>query len=298
MQRTSIPLPHLTAIMLALAGACGAARSFTSSEIAGRWETAAPVYDERNKVYGSHVLELHGDRWTLNFTASTDAAGQQRLFSLRVGPSRYTLGAPLPGVAGAREADFERGSLHLTAHAASMAEMFGAARCGSSPWAIGTEQDITAAGCTFIPSRAACPQERDIVTFDGRSLALGDRGGDMCALPRPATASRASLARKPVFAMIQAKVNDPAAFFGQYVPGHVPSMQPYGGRFTLTLRAQQALVDPKLQGTLPGQMFVVQEWPSMLAFDAWWNSPEYAPWSALRARAAEVQVTLTTAVGK
>jgi len=292
-----LALRVLLASALVTAGAVQA-QSFTAQDIAGRWESPAPVYDERNKLFGGYVFELLGNQWSLNFTASADAAGQQRLFTLRVGASGYTLGKPVSGLANAMDGDFERGRFYLTAHAQPMADMFKGAQCGNGDWTLGVEQDITANGCAFIPSKANCPRELDIVIFDGKTLSFGDRGGNLCALPRPSSASRASLARKPVFAMIQARIKDPGVFFGQYVPGHVPSVQQYGGKFTQTLRAVQPLADPKLQGTLPGQMFIVQEWPSILAFDAWWNSPEYAPWSAIRAKTADVQLTLTTAVGK
>jgi len=287
---------------LALLGFFGAsaghAQSFTEKDIAGRWESAAPVFDEVNKLFGSYVFELHANQWTHTFTASADAAGQQKLFSYRVAASGYKLGNPVAGVANAVEGDFERGSFFMTAFDASMAGMFKQANCGNGDWKLGEEQDVTAKGCAFIPSKTACPKELDIVVFDGKTLAFGDRSGAMCALPRPAKASKASFVKKPVFAMIQARIHDPAAFFGQYVPGHVPSVQHFGGKFSLTLKAEQPLVDAKLQGTLPGQMFIVQEWPSLLAFNAWWTSPEYAPWSVIRSKAADVQLTLTTAVGK
>lgn len=283
---------------LALTVAGTASEALTIDDIAGRWETAAPVYDEASRVFGSYVFEFHGHRWTVLFTASADAAGQQRLFSLRVGPSTYNLGKPVQGMANAVEGDFERGSLHLTAHAGALAAMFNNSGCGQGEWQIGVEREVTATGCAFVASRSSCPMEHDIVAFDGRTLSLGDRSRSLCSLPRPTALSRATLVRKSVHAMIQARIQDPAEFFGRYVPGHVPSVQQYGGKFTQTLRALQPVVDSKLQGTLPGQMFIVQEWPSILAFNAWWNSPEYAPWSALRARTAEVQVTLASVVGK
>lgn len=274
------------------------AQSFTANDIAGRWESPTPVYDEANKLYGSYVFELYANQWTHTFTASADASGQQKLFSFRVGASNYTLGKPANGLANAVEGDFERGSFFMTAYAQPMADMFKQANCGNGEWKLGVEQEVTANGCAFIPSKSACPKELDIVVFDGKALSFGDRSGNMCALPRPAKASKASFVRKPVYAMIQAQIKDPGAFFGQYVPGHVPSVMQYGGKFSLTLKAEQPLADPKLQGTLPGQMFIVQEWPSLLAFNAWWTSPEYAPWSSIRANAANVQLTLSTAVGK
>jgi uncharacterized protein (DUF1330 family) len=291
---------HLSAIAaLGLLGAASVqAQSFTAKDIAGRWESPAPVFDETNKLFGGYVLELYANQWTLTFTASADAAGQQKLFSYRVAASTYTLGKAVSGVANAVEGDFERDSFFMTAHAQPMADMFKQANCGNGDWKLGVAQEVTAKGCAFIPSKAACPNELDIVVFDGKTLSFGDRSGNMCALPRPAKAAKASFVKKPVFAMIQAQIKDPGMFFGQYVPGHVPSVVQYGGKFGLTLKAEQALADAKLQGTMPGQMFIVQECPSLLAFNAWWTSPEYAPWSAMRSKAADVQLTLTTAVGK
>ncbi len=272
------------------------AQSFTANDISGRWESPAPVFDEANKLYGSYVFELYANQWTHTFTASVDAAGQQKLFSYRVAASSYTLGKSVAGMANAAEGDFERGSFYMTAYAQSMADMFNQANCGTGEWKLGVEQEITAKGCAFIPSKAACPKELDIVVFDGKSLSFGDRSGNMCAQPRPAKASKASLVKRSVHAVIQAKVNDPGAFFGQYVPGHLPSVAHYGGKFAIELKTEMPLADPRLQGTLPGQLFIIQEWPSLLAFNAWWTSPEYAPWNAIRSKAADVQLTLTTAI--
>lgn len=272
------------------------AQTFTAKDISGRWESLAPVFDEANKFFSSSVFELFSNQWTVNFTASADAAGQQKLFGLRIGASSYTLGKPASGIANAVEGDFERGSIFMTAYAQPMADMFKQANCGNGDWKLGVEQEVTAKGCAFIPSKTACPKELDIVVYDGKTLSFGDRSGNMCALPRPTKASKVSLVKRSVHAVIKAKVNDPGAFFGQYVPGHQPSVAQYGGKFSMTLKTEKPVADAKLQGTLPGQLFIVQEWPSSLAFDAWWTSPEYAPWSAIRSKAADVQVTLTTAI--
>lgn len=297
MQPKHAILSRLVCIAL-LAGNSTQAQTFEARDIVGRWESPAPVFDAANKLYGSYVFELYANQWTHTFTATADAAGQQKLFSYRVAASGYALGKPVAGMANAVEGDFERGSFFMTAHAQAMADMFKQANCGSGEWKLGVEQEVTARGCAFIPSKAACPKELDVVFFDGSTLSFGDRSGNLCALPRPTSASDVRLSRKPVFAMIQAQIKDPGAFFGQYVPSHAPSVAQYGGSFRLTLKAEKPVVDSKLQGTLPGQMFVVQEWPSMLAFKAWWTSTEYAPWSAIRAKAADVQLTLATAVGK
>jgi len=205
----SVLLPSIALIGF-LGASVGYAQSFTEKDIAGRWEYAAPVFDEINKLFGSYVFELHANQWTHTFTASADAAGQQKLFSYRVSASGYKLGKPVPGVANAVEGDFDRSGFLMTAYDPSMAGMFNQANCGNGDWNLGEEQDVTAKGCASIPSKTACPKELDIVVFDGKTLAFGDRRGAMCALPRPAKASKASFVKKPVFGMIQARIHDPA----------------------------------------------------------------------------------------
>lgn len=272
---------------------------FTPKDISGRWESPQPMLvDEANSLYGTFVFELDAKNWTHIFTGSADAKGQHKLFSYRVGSSPYALGKSVSSVQGALEGDFERSRFYMTAYSQSMADLFNKSKCGDGRWKIGVEQEVTAAGCAFIPSKSSCPRELDIVVFDGKTLSFGDRSGNMCQAPRPNKPSKAVFVRKPVYALIQAKVKNHAEFFESYVPGHMPSVVQYGGKIDRALKAERSVADPRLKGVLPGQLFIVQEWPSTLAFDAWWNSPEYAPWKKVRSKAADVQVTLSTSISQ
>lgn len=172
------------------------AQTFSSTDIAGRWESPVPVYDEANKVYGNYAFALHGQRWEVTFTASGDASGNQKLFGLRIGNSNYSLGKAADSISNAREGDFERDTIFITAYAQPLADMFKSAKCGSGDWTLGQEQEITGNGCAFIPSKAQCPKEFDIVVFDGKTLSFGDRSSNMCALPRPIRASKVVLVRQ------------------------------------------------------------------------------------------------------
>ena len=100
----------------------------------------------------------------------------------------------------------------------------------------------------------------------------------------------------PVLAMIEVQITDPAVFFGKYVPGHLPSVQKYGGKFLIEMKTEKPLADAKLQGTSAAQVFIVQEWPSLDAFNRWWNSPEYAPWNEIRSKSANVKLTIASKI--
>jgi uncharacterized protein (DUF1330 family) len=265
-----------------------------AAALEGRWESA-PVQNPNDKSYARSVFELRGNQWTIDYTTSADPAGAQKLFALRVAGS-YKLGAPVAGVLHGVEGDFERSRISVTAFAQPLLDMFNQAGCGGGKMTLGVRQDVTASGCAFVPSQPKCPREYDLVVFDGKTLSFGDRSGNMCALPRPTKVSAVSHRATPVFALIEVRVKDPAAFFGQYVPGHLPTVARYGGSFFLEMKVERPFGDPNLQGTSAAQLFIVQEWPSTLAFEAWWNSKEYAPWKEIRAKAAEAKLTLGTRI--
>lgn len=101
----SLPITSISTLtMLCLLHAGGTqAQSVTTKDMSGRWESPAPVFDEATKLYGSYVFEFNAKQWTHTFTASADAAGQQKLFSYRVAASGYMLGQPVAGIYCQRE---------------------------------------------------------------------------------------------------------------------------------------------------------------------------------------------------
>jgi len=90
-----------------------------------------------------------------------------------------------------------------------------------------------------------------------------------------------------VIALIQVKVKNPKKFI-EYVEGHLPSIAQYGGKILFeglhqeNIEGEQALRD----------LVVVQLWKDKATFMQWWNSPEYAPWKAMRHEGADVSVSI------
>lgn len=76
--------------------------------------------------------------------------------------------------------------------------------------------------------------------------------------------------------------------FQQYVVGHIPTIEQFGGKFLV--KGDQGEV---LEGDWQSNIMVVQEFPSIEQFKAWYHSEEYRPWKALRQSCADVNVILT-----
>lgn len=86
------------------------------------------------------------------------------------------------------------------------------------------------------------------------------------------------------------KVHDQEKF-REYVVGHIPSIEKFGGKF-LT-RGQLGEV---LEGAWESNVMVVHEFPSVEQFKEWYYSDDYRPWKALRQSCADVNVILVEGV--
>ena len=89
-----------------------------------------------------------------------------------------------------------------------------------------------------------------------------------------------------VYVLLDVTIKDKAKFL-EYVEGHKPSMQQYGGR--LLFRSNDMDV---IEGNWSPKLFVVHEWPSENAFRNWDNSAEYAPWKKIRLEAMDMNMVL------
>lgn len=76
--------------------------------------------------------------------------------------------------------------------------------------------------------------------------------------------------------------------FDQYVAGHLPSIEQYGGKFLV-----KGYPGEVLEGSWESNLMVIHEFPSMTRFKAWYNSEEYRPWKELRQSCADVNAILT-----
>ncbi|PWJ42318.1 DUF1330 domain-containing protein [Sediminitomix flava] len=76
--------------------------------------------------------------------------------------------------------------------------------------------------------------------------------------------------------------------FQEYVNGHIPTIEKFGGRFLV-----EGYLGEVLEGSMPSNMMVVHEFPSIKRFKEWYYSEEYKPWKELRQSCADVNVILT-----
>lgn len=89
-----------------------------------------------------------------------------------------------------------------------------------------------------------------------------------------------------VYVLLDVTIKDKTKFF-EYVEGHKPSMQQYGGK--LLFRSNDMDV---VEGDWSPKLFVVHEWPNEEAFKQWYGSKEYAPWKKLGKEAMDMNVVL------
>ena len=75
--------------------------------------------------------------------------------------------------------------------------------------------------------------------------------------------------------------------FQQYVDGHTDTLTEFGGRFLAAGSDFESI-----EGTWPGQIAVVHEWPDRACFHDWYTSEDYRPWKEMRLAAATANVIL------
>jgi len=90
----------------------------------------------------------------------------------------------------------------------------------------------------------------------------------------------------PAYSIVSVTVHDPQ-LFQRYVEGHRDSLKTFGGRF---LVASQDFTS--IEGSWPGEIVVVHQWPDRDSFHAWYDSDDYRPWRQMRAAAATASVLL------
>jgi len=79
--------------------------------------------------------------------------------------------------------------------------------------------------------------------------------------------------------------------FQEYIKGHIPTMDKYGGKFLV-----KGYTGEVLEGEWNSNLIVIHEFPSINHFKEWYHSEEYQPWKELRQLCAEVNVILTEGV--
>lgn len=89
-----------------------------------------------------------------------------------------------------------------------------------------------------------------------------------------------------IYVLLDVVVKDRAKFM-EYVEGHKPSMQQYGGKLLFRSNDMESI-----EGNWSPKLFVVHEWPTEEAFKQWYNSKEYEPWKKLRKEAMDMNMVL------
>jgi len=154
-------------------------------QLEGRWVSVGceplPQADG-STLYFLRDFTLQLQSWAITGTIFGDEACTFPLLTLDIGGG-YAVVGPAEGIEGGFEADFDRSSIVLTPHVQDFVDWFDAEGCGSEPWALDVAQDVSEAGCAFVPSSPACPVEYDLVAPDGDTLYFGTRPveGDMCS---------------------------------------------------------------------------------------------------------------------
>lgn len=90
----------------------------------------------------------------------------------------------------------------------------------------------------------------------------------------------------PILALIQVEVMD-AEKFREYVKGHLPTIELYGGKVILKSAGMEVI-----EGAWMPELFVIHEWPGVAAFKRWYVSEEYKPWKSKRKEACNLSITL------
>ncbi len=67
----------------------------------------------------------------------------------------------------------------------------------------------------------------------------------------------------PILALIQVEVMD-AEKFREYVKGHLPTIELYGGKVILKSAGMEVI-----EGAWMPELFVIHEWPGVAAFKRW-----------------------------
>jgi uncharacterized protein (DUF1330 family) len=95
-------------------------------------------------------------------------------------------------------------------------------------------------------------------------------------------------AKGPAYSIVNLKsVTDPDAFNTKYVPGHLPSVAKFGGKFIVVARSHEMIEGDKVFGPI-----IIHQWPDKETFHAWYDSGDYKPWREIRHAASEADVIL------
>jgi len=168
--------------------ACGGAPDITGHWVSEGVETRSGA--NNSKLYVKRDFQTAATHSTARFDFFADEAGTQPTVSVWLdGP--YTLLGPSSSVQGAYEGNFTFATLKITPKSSGMVDYLNgsaAGTCGSQPFSVGVEQDVSATGgCLALGlDLKNKPTEYDLVKRDGDKLYYGARPTDGSGLDSPA----------------------------------------------------------------------------------------------------------------
>ena len=191
-------------VALALAGCPGGqtkpdnALAATTPPIVGAWASSCfgVANEDGTDGFAQLVFDMKPTTWALDYTMFSDDACSARLGTFHIdGP--WVVERPSTTLPGAFEARFDFATRTVTPHVDGYIAFLQSMACGQPPYAVGTPQDVLAAGCPALGFQpvAACPSDYDLVFVNGSTLQFGARPADnnMCTPDRRPTALGAPL---------------------------------------------------------------------------------------------------------
>jgi hypothetical protein len=199
----TLPLASVTALA---GGKDEALVERTRKQLVGTW--ASPKGEVRDEAHGqknylTRRFTFTRDASSATFVYFTDATYKVPKMTVRFSGA-FTLHGESPSVKGAVEADFPLSTLRLLPHTADAVAWLNSAKpgtCGTQPWQVGVEQDVTpTGGCGVLGINTATTVEYDVVKVTGRELTFGARpteGGLLDAPTKRPTSLQVPVVREP-----------------------------------------------------------------------------------------------------
>jgi LPXTG-motif cell wall-anchored protein len=176
----------------------------TAPDPSGRWVSAScetRSAGDGSKRYVKRDASFNARTSTLKLDIFTDPACSAPALSF-VFEGPYRLVQPSTAVPSATEAEFVFATVKLTPRNDALVALFNSAapgNCGSQPWQLNREQEITSTGCAPIGVNFKdCAQEYDLLKVEGDKLYYGERpsdGSSPCTPERRPTALQVPLVR-------------------------------------------------------------------------------------------------------
>jgi hypothetical protein len=167
-------------LFFAAAGLLGCGGS-GSPDIGGTWRTSCLAQSSQNGTfYAVYEDKNVAPQPRFTVTVYADSACTKPSYALG-DEATQEVGAAISDIPGTYEYNIYYKRMFATAFDANGAALLQGAGCGTTPFTIGTEKDVTATGCLFFPALAKCAADYDIVKVDGDHLYNGLRSGaNMC----------------------------------------------------------------------------------------------------------------------